>query len=97
MLAPEAGSTDTTAIAFPKDMSRSKYPMMHESWLAPPPEPAAAVNWLTWAAVHWPGPAPAETEDDDDPPPHAVSAAHTAATAAAGAAYFVFMGFPPTD
>jgi hypothetical protein len=30
-------------------MSRSKYPMMHESWLALLPEPAAAVNWLTSA------------------------------------------------
>jgi hypothetical protein len=35
-------------------MSRSKYPMMHESWLALLPEPAAAVNWLTSAWVHWP-------------------------------------------
>jgi hypothetical protein len=42
MPGPDAGSTDTTAIAFPNDMSRSKYPTMHESWLPPPP--AAAVN-----------------------------------------------------
>ena len=49
LLLPDAGSTDTTAIAFPNDMSRSKYPMMHESWLALPSEPAAAVNWLTSA------------------------------------------------
>jgi hypothetical protein len=49
MLAPDAGSTDTTAIAFANDMSRSKYPMMHESWLVLPPEPPAAVNWLTSA------------------------------------------------
>ena len=49
MLGPDAGSTDTTAIAFPNDMSRSKYPMTHESWLSLPPAPAAAVNWLTSA------------------------------------------------
>ena len=55
MLAPDAGSTDTTAIAFPNDMSRSKYPMAHESWLSPPPVLAADVNWLTSALVHWPG------------------------------------------
>ena len=48
----DAGSTDTTAIAFPNDMSRSKYPMAHESWLSLPPVPPAAVNWLTSALVH---------------------------------------------
>jgi hypothetical protein len=37
------------AIALVNDMSRSKYPMTHDSWLALPPEPAAAVNWLTSA------------------------------------------------
>ena len=57
-LAPDAGSIDTAAIAFPNDMSRSKYPMMHESWLSLPLPPPAAVNWLTSALVHWPGAAP---------------------------------------
>src|SRR5579863_5207148 len=71
-LAPDAGCTDATAIAFPNDMSRSKYPMMHESWLALPPEPAAAVNWLTSAAVHWPGAAP-WAGAAGPPPPHAVT------------------------
>jgi hypothetical protein len=47
MLLSDAGSTDTTAIAFPNDMSRSKYPMMHE--LSLPLPPPAAVNWLTSA------------------------------------------------
>jgi hypothetical protein len=30
-------------------MSRSTYPVAHDSWLALPPEPAAAMNWLTSA------------------------------------------------
>jgi hypothetical protein len=47
MLEPDAGSTDTRAIAFPNDMFRSVYPMAHASWLALPP--AAAVSWLTSA------------------------------------------------
>jgi hypothetical protein len=55
MAGPEAGATDTTSIAFGNDVSRSKYPMMHESWLALPSEPDALVNWLTSAAVQWPG------------------------------------------
>ncbi len=32
--------------------------MAHESWLSLLPAPAAAVNWLTSALVHWPGAAP---------------------------------------
>ena len=49
MLVPDAGSTDTTAIAFPNDMSCSKYPMMHEFSLPLPAPPPAALNWLTSA------------------------------------------------
>jgi hypothetical protein len=80
MLAPDAGSTDTTAIAFPNDMSRSKYPMMHESWLFLPLPPPAAVNWLTSAPVQRPGAAP-WAEAAGLPPPHAVTV--KAVTAAA--------------
>ena len=79
MLGPEAGATDATAIAFPNDMSRAKYPTAHDSWL-PPSAPDAAVNWLTWALVHWPGAAPWATPAAL-PPPHAATV--TAATAAA--------------
>src|SRR5690242_9956040 len=79
MLESDAGTTDTTAIALPNDMSRSKYPMMHESWLALPAEPPAAVNWLISALVHWPA---AEPWAGAAPlPPQAVTV--TAATAAA--------------
>jgi hypothetical protein len=80
MLVPDAGSTDTTAIAFPNDMSRSTYPMAHDSWLALPPEPASAVNWLTSAGVHWPGADP-WAGAAAPPPPHAVTV--NAVTAAA--------------
>ncbi len=79
MLGPDAGSTDTTAIAFPNDMSRWKYPMMHESWLSPPPPPAADLNWLTSALVHWPGAAP--WVGTAPPPPQAVTVNAVAATA----------------
>jgi hypothetical protein len=47
----DAGSTDATAIAFSNDMSRSMYPMAHESWLSLPPASAAAVNWLLSARL----------------------------------------------
>src|SRR5579863_8732800 len=50
---------------------------MHESWLELPSEPAALVNWLTSAAVQWPGDPWAEdagvAEDAALPPPHAVT------------------------
>jgi hypothetical protein len=46
MLGPDAGSTDTMAIALLNDISRSMYPVAHDSWLALAPEPAAALNWL---------------------------------------------------
>src|SRR6185437_16782216 len=76
----DAGSTDSTAIAFPNDMSRSKHPMMHESWLPLPSVPPAAVNWLTCDLVHWPGAAP-WAGPDEPPPPQAVSVAAVTATA----------------
>src|SRR5690348_11315834 len=84
MPGPDAGSTDTTAIAFPNDMSRSKYPMTHESWLPLPPPPAAAVNWLVSALVHWPG-GPPWARAAPPPPAHAVTV-NAAAAAASGPA-----------
>jgi hypothetical protein len=53
--------------------------MMHESWLLLPPEPAAAVNWVTSARVQWPGDPWAGVAAL--PPPHAVTV--NAVTAAA--------------
>src|ERR1700678_3830718 len=73
------GVTDVTAIAFPNDMSRSVYPVMHESSLLLPSEPFAAANWLTSAWVQWPGAAP-WAKAGALPPPHAVIV--TAVTAA---------------
>jgi hypothetical protein len=69
----DAGATETTAIAFSNDMSRSKYPVMQESWLEPS-EPDAATNLLTSALVQCSG-------ADLALPPHAVTV--SAVTAAA--------------
>jgi len=80
LLAPEAGSTATTAIAFPNDMSRSKYPMAHESWLLLASAPDAAVNLLISACVHWPGDDP-WAGPAGLPPPHAVTMNAVTATA----------------
>src|ERR1700677_5178166 len=68
------------AIAFPNDMSRSKYPAMHESVLSLPSEPPAAMNSLISVWVQWPGADP-WAKAGVLPPPHAVIV--TAVTAAA--------------